>query len=311
MSECSICLTNCDITKSYITLCNHAYCFDCIILWLNTQETFKLKPTCPICRSLLDIAKIKSEYKIRFPSNDENKILSFDELIKLNGVGLHHNMLVIDILQDKNNFYESLKSLIGYSIIKSAVSNVSILHNNIERLNMNIEHNNKSYKMFFRTPIVNFMIALPSKYNPDMINTTICIRLDNVNQQFVNGIEQLESLTRKIINIENPECDYRGIIKHSEEHSKLQLNYIRMHIAIESCSFFSDITPDAISIKNSDDIAEYTAGGFIFEHQIILMSDCTTKNNKIKEAYSKLKIVQVLLTEKRTNKIKKYLFDQS
>lgn len=308
MSECVICLGDYTSETSYKTTCNHTFCFDCIIMWCNGQAKTNVKPNCPMCRSLLDITTIKTEYKKKFPLKDENKSLSFEELIKLSGVHLlQNNMIVIDVAQEKNNFFDSLKKLISYSFIK--LQSKSTVHD-VERINMSIVHKEKKYMMIFKTPKVRFMAGVLNKYSnmmTDKNDILIHVSLDEkCDSLFVSGLQQLQQITLKLISREHQNFNYTGIIKKPNEltSSRQRNDYIKLIANTNICTFFSGDTADnvPIAIESADDINNFMSGEFIFEHRVILIKNPTTNELNVS---SKLRIIQGLLLDERPKPISK------
>ena len=94
--SCTICLTdNINILNSYQTNCNHTFCKDCFINWLNHHNY-----TCPMCRSTI------KEYK------NENEI---NKLIYINTNNTNNNRGVVPNF-NRNLLYQNLR-LKSFSII--------------------------------------------------------------------------------------------------------------------------------------------------------------------------------------------------
>ena len=53
--NCSICL---DEHSNYKTDCNHFFCFDCLITWINEFKDKTSTPSCPNCKKKFDIFEL-------------------------------------------------------------------------------------------------------------------------------------------------------------------------------------------------------------------------------------------------------------
>lgn len=93
--ECGICLNT--IKKSCVGLCNHHFCFNCMIRWCNFNNM------CPKCKSIITEIKFDPEYDILI-----------NELIKL-GVD---DISRIDCFNDDNGDNGGDKNAIGGGNIK-------------------------------------------------------------------------------------------------------------------------------------------------------------------------------------------------
>ena len=90
--SCTICLTdNINILNSYQTNCNHTFCKDCFINWLNHHNY-----TCPMCRSTI------KEYK---NENEINKLI----YINTNTNNTNTNREVVVSNLNQNLLYQNLR----------------------------------------------------------------------------------------------------------------------------------------------------------------------------------------------------------
>lgn len=64
--ECSICLNIIDNSNLCITNCNHDYCYDCLIKWLEINKL------CPNCRTSIESFLYKDEINRIFYFNNVN-----------------------------------------------------------------------------------------------------------------------------------------------------------------------------------------------------------------------------------------------
>lgn len=306
MSDCAICLTNYNATNSYKTTCNHTFCFDCLILWLNSQLEINLPANCPTCRTLLDHITIKNNYTKKFPTKNANQKLSFEDLINSRGITTSsiggHNIIMIDVIKEDNTFYDSLRKIMRHSIIKKFSPKSAV---KIEKIKFDIDHNGVSYKIVFRTPKVPFVITksiIPAKTS----NPGFVIKLNEVDPRFIDGIENIESITRRIINSENPNYYYKGIIK--ESNSKTNRNDTIKYIKLEAINDYAGLgiyNKNMKELTTYDDISKFTSGRFVFEHDVTTLK----MNKQDTEAYSKLRIIQAEIIDEKPDFKKNYAFD--
>ena len=84
--ECSICLNIIDHSDLCITNCNHDYCYDCLIKWLEINKL------CPNCRTTIESFLYKNEinrifYITNFNEDDNNDIENINQNIaELRGI---------------------------------------------------------------------------------------------------------------------------------------------------------------------------------------------------------------------------------
>jgi len=79
--ECGICLNT--IKKSCVGLCNHHFCFKCMLRWCNFNNV------CPKCKSIITEIKLDPEYDVlinelmKMGVNDISRVDYFNNDIKL------------------------------------------------------------------------------------------------------------------------------------------------------------------------------------------------------------------------------------
>lgn len=67
---CSICLD--ELVDPLHIQCNHEFCRQCVIDWVNTAKSKKADPTCPLCRAVIDesifkIVSVSVNEEIKMP----------------------------------------------------------------------------------------------------------------------------------------------------------------------------------------------------------------------------------------------------
>lgn len=170
---CSICTDT--ATNPYKTSCSHDFCIECLLKWVNTQYENKHEITCPNCRSVIKRDVLLKEIRSRNQKSktpiDENIKYSFAEFIKLGGVDVADNTVVLELSENESwrDSFDSLTEVKDFSI-KQAQTKIS-------RSNMFIKNGQGVSNVRFHLKDKKFKILKPKhdEFNTHNYYSNVCI----------------------------------------------------------------------------------------------------------------------------------------
>lgn len=198
MKDCPICTE--PIKEPYIAVCKHEFCLQCILLWSNSLRVANNATSCPMCRHVIDHNDILCLHSKKFPAEDNNKILSVEDFIRLNGVkkiGYHANDYILDMKH--SDWMNALDSVLRFKKI----------HNNIATIEKSILKVGDS-NILFQTPKL-LCLYIDGSSNRFQQTTFNAFSRDNTENDFAE-FDMLDKIFMSRLAVDN---NYKSLIKES------------------------------------------------------------------------------------------------
>lgn len=197
--DCSICSEK--LQEGYLAPCNHEFCLSCILAWSNTLNAVNAPTNCPMCRTNLDRQAIMDLHAVRLRNENQERLLSLQDFLRLRGVSLQPRGYQLVIKPD-NEWLANLNSVITL-MKKGRDSRNPINRLNIENLLLKINDKN----LVFETPL--FKCRFHDGLN-EQFNTGPYLLATSANNDF-SVFEQLDEVLKDYLN--EPGATYGYLLK--------------------------------------------------------------------------------------------------